>query len=331
MMPRSAFICLLVWLVAGLPIAAQAKLPFAELSQKSWDFGEIDQGETDARTIRIHNKGAGVLRIKKVSVTCGCLTARVSEQVVPPGGSVDLVLGLRTLEKFGKIEKQVLIATNDFKHAILSVNVKGTIHRVWWIDPGKINLGNLPQTMEHPGTFQVKMRPDTAIQIESITCSDPRATASATPLNPKMPSDGWVVSYTLPKSLPLGYYNCRITVSVSGSAVQSTFVDVFGNIHGPIRVSPNRINFGKVDPKKPKALRVFIEKIGRGHFSLTSITCAKKEISWQKIEHEKGRVYELLFTLKQVDGKRFTGGKITIITTEPTQRRIDIQYVGRFM
>ena len=330
-MLRNVVMCLFVCSVAAITVAAQTQLPSAELSHSSWDFGEVDQGETDNHTIKIRNNGKGELRIKKVSVTCGCLTARVSAQVVPSGGEVDLILGLNTTEKFGKIQKQVLVATNDFKHAILSVNVKGTINRIWWIEPTRINRGSLPQGMEHPGTFQVKARPGNSIEVDSVVCSDTRASATATLLNPRVPSEGWVVNYTLPRNLPLGYYICRITVKVTGSIVKSTHVDVTGTIHGALRVSPDRINFGRVDPKKSKSLRVFIEKTIPGHFSIVSISCPKNEVTWKKIEHEKGRIFELVFSLKQVDQKRFTGGKVTVITTEPTQRRIDIQYVGRFM
>ena len=258
------------------------------------------------------------------------MKATVKEQTVAPGKEIDLFLSLNTSEKFGKIAKQVLIATNDYHHAILSVNVTGFIHKVWWTDPAKINAGNIPQTLEHTGMFRVMTRKDAVITIESVTCSDPRATAMARPFDPKLPSEGWIVDFSLPRNLPLGYYNCRISIKTSGTTVKSQYVDVFGTVHGPLSVSPSRLNFGQVDPKKPKTMRVFVEKTVPGFFSIVSVSSAKKEITVKQVEHEKGRIIELSVTLSQRDGKRFTGGKITIVTTEPTQRRIDIPYVGRF-
>ena len=70
-----------------------------EWIKKTWDFGNITQGETVTHTFYFKNTGTQNLLIKNVETGCGCTTADYDKAPVRPG-------------KEGKIEHYLLYYNN---------------------------------------------------------------------------------------------------------------------------------------------------------------------------------------------------------------------------
>jgi hypothetical protein len=124
---------LLAILVAALVAATLAAggdekaAPRIRVEPDSFDFGRALPGKTLRKEFTIRNFGDADLTIESVSTTCGCTAALAADRRVPPGGSTALRVTLETRTYSGKVERQVLLRSNDPKTPLVQVRVSATV------------------------------------------------------------------------------------------------------------------------------------------------------------------------------------------------------------
>jgi hypothetical protein len=104
-----------------------AAAPRIRVEPESFDFGKALPGKTLRKEFTIRNFGDAALVIEGVSTTCGCTAALAAESRIKPGGSTPLRVTLETRRYSGKVEKQVLVRSNDPKTPLLQVRVSATV------------------------------------------------------------------------------------------------------------------------------------------------------------------------------------------------------------
>lgn len=103
------------------------KAPSIRVEPEGFDFGRALPAKTLRKEFVLRNFGDGDLVIEDVKTTCGCTAALASEKRVPPGGSTQLLVTLETRSYTGKVERQVLVKSNDPKTPMLTVKVSATV------------------------------------------------------------------------------------------------------------------------------------------------------------------------------------------------------------
>ena len=123
-----------VLLVAGAlaagpaaPTRAEEKAPRISVDPESFDFGNALPGKTLRKEFTLRNFGDAELVIENVSTTCGCTAALASDSKLKPGGSTLLRVTLETRSYSGKLERQVLVSSNDPKTPLLTVRIRATV------------------------------------------------------------------------------------------------------------------------------------------------------------------------------------------------------------
>ncbi len=126
-MKRALLLMLALGLVAPLPAqegsprekatpaqkAPPAKGPRFSIEPTAFDFGKAVQNKTLSKEFTIHNYGTEDLVIESVSTTCGCTVADGYAKVIKPGGSTPMRVSLETRTYRGKVERTVMIRSND--------------------------------------------------------------------------------------------------------------------------------------------------------------------------------------------------------------------------
>ena len=79
----------------------------------SFDFGKEGQNKTLQTEFRLKNEGSADLVIENVSTTCGCTAALLTDKVIKPGSASPLRVSLETRTYSGRVERTVLIRSND--------------------------------------------------------------------------------------------------------------------------------------------------------------------------------------------------------------------------
>ncbi len=108
---------MLVLLLGVLLAACGGGTPDIELAESQTDLGVITNGEIPTIEIAVRNLGEGDLVIEGVSTSCGCTSASITPEVIPPGGTGTLAIrydsGAHGPNEIGPVMRQIFIASND--------------------------------------------------------------------------------------------------------------------------------------------------------------------------------------------------------------------------
>lgn len=89
--------------------STNAEIAFEE---KTFDFGQINEGEVVSHSFKFKNVGTDPLNILSVNVSCGCTVASKPEQPVGVGQSDEIVINFNSKGKVGENHKTVTVMSN---------------------------------------------------------------------------------------------------------------------------------------------------------------------------------------------------------------------------
>lgn len=96
----------------GVFAQAAAKSAVMTFEEKSFDFGDVKQGQKVTHTFKYKNTGNDTLKISNVISSCGCTVPKEYEKIVPPGGSASITVVFDSTGKMGVVNKTLTILSN---------------------------------------------------------------------------------------------------------------------------------------------------------------------------------------------------------------------------
>lgn len=109
--------------------APGASGPRISVEPEAFDFGKALQNKVLHKDFVIRNIGTEDLVIDRVSTTCGCTVAAGYSKLVKPGQSTTMSVQLQTRTYNGRVERKVLVRSNDATRDPLELKVQATIVR----------------------------------------------------------------------------------------------------------------------------------------------------------------------------------------------------------
>lgn len=128
-MQKLKFVIPLFFLIGGLAVAGYFKAipgageggedqPRIEMSPANFDFGDIDYGQIVEYDFLVKNTGTKILEIKRVATSCSCTSAKISQETIAPGETINLhvrydsgAMGLAHGK--GEQERIIYVKSND--------------------------------------------------------------------------------------------------------------------------------------------------------------------------------------------------------------------------
>ena len=117
-----------------LPVAVPAEdkpaaVPSIRVEPDGFDFGKTLPGKTLSKEFALRNFGDAELVLEGVTTTCGCTAAITAEKTVPPGGSTQLRVTFETRTYVGKVQREVLVRSNDPKTPVLTLKLMANVEK----------------------------------------------------------------------------------------------------------------------------------------------------------------------------------------------------------
>ncbi|MEE9393882.1 MAG: DUF1573 domain-containing protein [Planctomycetota bacterium] len=318
-------------LLLTLCATAAAQNPVLELSESGWDFGERIQGEFDQKVITISNTGQETLVIKKVEVTCGCISVDMPIKVIAVGESADLTLKLDTRRGEGEIKKFVILHSNDPKGSKLKMPMTGTIQTIWNISTHIINLGEVKNGAPFKTSFKVTVRKGYKIKLLNILTNSGFLLTEPKRFKNEDGSYGWDVTVTLSDKIQTGYFEDLIAVQTDDKVIPQRAMRAVGTILSSTKMSPKKLNFGVLIPGKKKTLTVRLEKEQGTGLEVVETNCSDKMISTEIIVIEEGKIYEVKVTVNPAADQRELRGRLHITVEEPGGVVLNVDFYGRIL
>jgi len=122
-----AAVAAVAFLLAAAAWAEDAAAPRIRVEPESFDFGNVLPDKTLRKEFTIRNFGNAPLELDNVSTTCGCTAALAGTKTIAPGGSTPLRVTFQTRRFSGKVERRVLVRSNDPKTPLLEVKLAATV------------------------------------------------------------------------------------------------------------------------------------------------------------------------------------------------------------
>ena len=112
---------------AGAWASSAATGPRIGIDPTTFAFGKVLQNKTLHKDFVIRNLGTEDLKIGRISTTCGCTAALAESDVVKPGSSTTLGVDLQTRTYSGRVERSVIVESNDPTKPRLELVVSATV------------------------------------------------------------------------------------------------------------------------------------------------------------------------------------------------------------
>ena len=256
--------------------------PHLRVSEQTWDFGKIDQGEQVEHEFTLRNVGKQELIIKKIKSTCGCTVAQVTKRTLQPNETAQLIAKFNSLGRRGRQLKKIYITTNDPLKHLTTLVVKGLVKRVpgsrinvvpkkW--DFGLVEPGTAPQR-----TFIIKNNGVKDLVVSHIDTS--------TGCHAEMPSEKiippgkeTILNVNLDKLNMAGLIEDFIKISSNDTSNPTQHIRIYGYVKGEkpqdLRILSDRIDLGVID---------FSDKTESPHFEITLYNAGDAPLTIKKIQ-----------------------------------------------
>jgi hypothetical protein len=109
------------------PAASPAAAPRIVVEPASFDFGTIKPAHVVQKEFVLRNNGRADLRIDSLVSSCGCTAVMSDAQTVKPGASTPLRIRLTAPAQAGRLQKSVLVKSNDPAQPTLEVKIEALV------------------------------------------------------------------------------------------------------------------------------------------------------------------------------------------------------------
>ncbi len=104
-----------------------AQAPVAAFEPKTFDFGEMKQGDKKEHTFSVTNEGKSDLIIRRVRSSCGCTAVAPSKSVISPGETAPIKVTFDSRGKRGRQSKSITVITNDPKTPTTTLRISSNV------------------------------------------------------------------------------------------------------------------------------------------------------------------------------------------------------------
>jgi len=99
---------------SGLSPKEAEKMPVISFDNKTYDFGDVVEGERLTYAFKFKNTGKSNLIIYSSEATCGCTTSQPPKAPVRPGESGEITVTFDSKGQKGKVSKRILVGANTY-------------------------------------------------------------------------------------------------------------------------------------------------------------------------------------------------------------------------
>lgn len=159
-----------VFLIFSSGLLPGEKAPKIKFKEDIWDFGRTKQGQVLNHVFFFTNEGDSPLVIEKVSTSCGCAAALVSDKKIEPGNKGEIKVTLNTKGYEGHVSKYIYVETNDplepRKQLTVSANIDVPPRPRIDLDRYSIDLGLILETEEIQAKAKIRNKGELELKVD---------------------------------------------------------------------------------------------------------------------------------------------------------------------
>ncbi|MCK4564779.1 MAG: DUF1573 domain-containing protein [Verrucomicrobia bacterium] len=301
------------------------------------DFGTLIGSEKITHEFVLWNRGKSPLKIAKIKNCCG-VTSSIKPMEILPGSNAVCKAVFTTRNRYGKQDKQILIASNDRRRPYFELKMTGTLQRPVEFSPRLLRLGVLYPDSSVSQTITATNLLEKAVMLESVVSKvkgieatvdglglsaialakgDDPVSEDNRDLGSRLQKRSWAIRLSSPEPLAAGKLNGMIQLNFSSGSVK---VPVIGIVRPIIQVVPEQIQFSSRSSKATERLVMLRSGDGRPF----EVLSAKLEKGKGSVEAKKLAEGRWQLKVAVVPGSLSKGSAVTVETSCSMQKRITV-------
>jgi hypothetical protein len=319
---------------APAPAAAQkapeGPQPAIDIANKIEDFGMVAKGEKIHATFNVRNTGKAPLEITQVRPTCGCTVANF-DRTIPPGGTGKIVAEVDTTGFSGPISKAVLVFSNDPAAPQVNLVIKAEVRAFIEVLPRPLVIFRNVLQGEPASEKLVLVSADGSdFKVEGAEAGGGPYQLAYKELGekervPERKGSQWELTVTVPANAPEGMLNHKIVVKTTAAKAPEVTINVTGAVRPVVQVIPPQVNFGTVGGDALVGQNFLVVNNRQGaELQLSDLKVDNPNFSAEVIPLQAGQRYQVAVSLKAGVPKGTQKGTVTIATTDPLRKLIEV-------
>jgi hypothetical protein len=280
--------------VALVPVALVASLSTAALGQ-DWaskmlsatthDFGSVARSAKVQQRIVVKNLYKEDVHIAGVRVSCGCISASATRDVLATHETGEIVIDLNTRSFLGRRTATATVTFDRPYYAEARINISAYIRSDVVFTPGVVDFGTVHEGLAAEKKITVLYAGRDDWKIVDVTSANSNYEVAVTEKSRGGGRVSYELSVRLKDGTPAGYVNDPLTLVTNDSNLKRVPLYVEGRITPSVTVSPASLNLGVVKPGQ-KVTRLLIVK-GNEPFRIIGVDCGDRCFEFKVSETAK--------------------------------------------
>jgi hypothetical protein len=215
---------LIVILLLAAPALASPKFTF---EKNVHDFDNVTQGRTVAHTFTFRNTGDAPGTIARVSSSCGCTVAIVSEKVIPPGKTGTIKATFDSSDFHGPVAKEIFVYLEGQQKPANTLTMKAVVVEELVVTPRQINLGSVKAGVRKDVTLEMENKGKNTIKITGFKTEMPQVTITCNKRTLK-PGEKSLAKVSVTPRGDSRFVNGYLIISTTSQGKAEKTISIFG-------------------------------------------------------------------------------------------------------
>jgi hypothetical protein len=263
-------------------VAADGKGPQITFEKLVHDFGSIGANTKNTCEFNFTNTGDDLLKITKVSKTCGCTPYTLAKKEYAPGESGALKVKYNAGKRPGSAKKYIYISSNDNTNPKTKLTIKADITLKVDYEPKRLNLSPRDENAACP-QITIKSLDSQPFTIKSFKSTSGLITADYNALEKET---NFVLQPKVDMEKLRKARSGRIDITLTHPKANKITIPF--TVLQEFSISPPRIIVLKAEPQKPLIREIWVLSNYNEDFEIESVSTQKnviKVLNRQKIDN----------------------------------------------
>lgn len=294
--------------------------PQVEFESVEYKFGKIESGKELKHTFKAKNVGEGVLKVLNVHPTCGCTVATGWAKEVPPGGSWELNVVVRTTGFNGPVVKTVVVTTNDPKKQNVELRLTGEIIARFKYEPQQMfHFGRIEKDTASTKTTKVTSQLEPLTKLTGAKVVPPEGFKAEIKELPDGKS--WEINVSTVPPLKEGANQAMVELSTDSKEEPVVRLPVYAQIPPRIEILPTSLQLPQSIVRQ-QIRTVTFRNNSKDAIQVISVKPSDPAIKADVKKSQQGDFYTIMLTFPEGMQVPAQGGSVTILTDD----KISAQY-----
>ena len=235
-MPRSL---LILTILLATTATAFADFPEGVIEEKQHDFGTVPRGQGLVHYFRVVNPTKGPISITGVRVSCGCVTARAMDSVIPAGGESAIYAHMNSRQFSGFKTVTIFVHLGSPHFHELRMDVRAIARDDLFFSGDAIVLGKVKQGDAKSGTMTITIN-NGQTQITEAKADSNYVQPMLKEIRRTATESTYEVQAKVRPDTPVGIWFTDVWVKTTGPGLEKLRVPVTVEVEGiqPAKIEP---------------------------------------------------------------------------------------------